>query len=339
MPHPPSPSFLLCHEQHSSFQQHSPTLITTPSSPSIFSDNHLFSHHDHLLSLLSKETATHFTPSPSHHVVRWISTLSHFHGFAPLTTVLAVNYFYRFVNRRSFQSEDKPWRTQLTAIACVSLAAKVEETRVPLLLELQVEESKFVFEANTIHTMELLVLSTLEWKMNPVTPICFFQHFLTRLALKPHLHWEFLCGCQHVLLSVIADSRVMSYLPSTLAAAIMIHVIEEIEPLNAWEYRNQLLGLLRSSEEQVNECYKLILGLLVCCEGIHNPGQRRKRFSEPSSPDGVIDASFCCESSNDSWSVASLSVEPDFKRRKAQDQQMRLPSVDRVSIGVLNIPR
>lgn len=92
-------------------------------------------------------------------------------------------------------------------------------------------------------------------------------------------------------------------------------------------------------QEQVNECYKLMLGLLVCCEGIHHPGQRRKRFSEPSSPDGVIDASFCCESSNDSWSVASLSVEPEFKRRKAQDQQMRLPSVDRVSIGVLNIPR
>ncbi|BAU00245.1 hypothetical protein VIGAN_10182300 [Vigna angularis var. angularis] len=98
--------------------------------------------------------------------------------------------------------------------------------------------------------MELLVLSTLEWKMNPVTPICFFQHFLTRLDLKRHLHWEFMCGCQHVLLSVIADSRVMSYLPSTLSAAIMIHVIEEIEPLNAAEYRSQLLGLLKSNEDK-----------------------------------------------------------------------------------------
>jgi len=147
MPHPPSPSFLLCHEQHSSFQQHSPTLISTPSSPSIFSDNHLFSQHDHLLSLLSKETETHFNPSPCHHVVRWISTLSHFHGFAPLTTVLAVNYFYRFLSRRSFQRKDKPWRTQKVAVACVSLAAKVEETRVPLLLELQVRfpTSPFVF--------------------------------------------------------------------------------------------------------------------------------------------------------------------------------------------------
>ncbi|CAJ1929480.1 unnamed protein product [Sphenostylis stenocarpa] len=339
MPHPPSPSFLLCHEQHSSFQQHSPTLLNTQFSPSIFSDNHCFSQHDHLLSLLSKETKTHFTLSPRHDVVRWISTLSHFHGFAPLTTVLAVNYFHRFVTSISFQSEDKPWMTQLAAVACVSLAAKVEEIRVPLLLDLQLEESKFVFEAKTIQGMELLVLSTLEWKMNPVTPISFFQHVLTRLALKRHLLWEFQYRCERVLLSVIVDSRVMSYLPSTLAAAIMIHVIKEIEPLNAKEYRNQLLGLLKSSEEQVNECYKLILGLLVRCEGIHNLAQRRKRLAEPISPGGVIDASFSCENSNDSWSVASLSLEPVFKRRKAQDQQMRLPSVNRVSINALNTPR
>jgi len=40
----------------------------------------------------------------------------------------------------------------------------------------------------------------------------------------------------------------MSYLPSTLAAAIMIHIIKEIEPLNATEYQNQLPGLLKTSE-------------------------------------------------------------------------------------------
>ncbi|KAG5061216.1 Cyclin-D3-2 [Glycine soja] len=334
MPQPHSPSFLLCQQHYSfSFQQHSQTL--TPPSPFTFPDNH---QHDHLLSLLSKQRATHSSFSPRHDVVRWISTVSDFHAFAPLTTVLAVNYFDRFVTTLRFQSEQKPWMTHLAALACVSLAAKVEETRVPLLFDFQVGESKFLFEAKTIQKMELLVLSTLEWKMNPVTPISFFQHFLARLGLKRHLHSEFLCRCQRLLLSVIADSRVMSYLPSTLAAAITIHIIKEIEPLNATEYQNQLPGLLKTSEEQVNECYKLMLGLYVSSNGIHN--LRRKRLSEPSSsPDGVIDASFSCDSSNDSWTVASPSVEPVFKRRKPQDQQMRLPSVNRVVIDVLNTPR
>lgn len=39
----------------------------------------------------------------------------------------------------------------------------------------------------------------------------------------------------------------MSYLPSTLAAATMIHVIKEIEPFNATQYIDQLLGLLKIS--------------------------------------------------------------------------------------------
>lgn len=40
----------------------------------------------------------------------------------------------------------------------------------------------------------------------------------------------------------------MSYLPSTLAAAAMIHVIKEIEPFNATEYIDQLMGLLKINE-------------------------------------------------------------------------------------------
>ncbi|XP_027362246.1 cyclin-D3-2-like [Abrus precatorius] len=344
MPRQHSPSFLLCQEQYP-FQQHSPT--NHHSSPLTLFHNDSFFQHHHLLSLLAKERPTHFrshtdaTLSPRQDAVRWIFRVSSLYAFTALTTVLAVNYFDRSVTSVRFQS-DKPWMAQLVAVACLSLAAKMEETQVPLLLDLQVEESKFVFEPKTIQRMELLVLSTLKWKMNPVTPISFFQHLVTRLGLKSHLHWEFLCRCERVLLSVIADSRVMSYLPSTLAAATMIHVIEEIESFNALECRNQVLGLLNSSEEQVNECYKLMLKKLVCCEGIHNLCQKRKRLSEPSSPGGVIDASFSCESSNDSWAVASsvtLSLEPVFKKSKVQEQQMRLPLVNHVSVDVLSSPR
>lgn len=95
-------------------------------------------------------------------------------------------------------------------------------------------------------------------------------------------------------------------------------------------------------QEQVNLCYKLMLKMLVFHEGVYGLKQKRKYLCEPSSPGGVIDASFSCDSSSDSWTVASsvsLSLEPLFKRSRAQDQQMRLPSVNRVSIDVLNSPR
>lgn len=69
--------------------------------------------------------------------VEWMLNVVHYYSFSPLTAVLAVNYLDRFLH--SFQSHgEKPWMTQLAAVACVSLAAKVEETHVPLLLDLQV---------------------------------------------------------------------------------------------------------------------------------------------------------------------------------------------------------
>ncbi|KAE9607789.1 hypothetical protein Lal_00013412 [Lupinus albus] len=312
-------------------------------------ENDLLWEHEELVYLISKERETHFTHlifdgSLEEHrfeAVNWISKVCAHFGFSALTTVLSVNYFDRFITNLTFQN-DKPWMTQLVAVACLSLAAKMEETHVPLLLDLQVEESRFVFEAKTIQRMELIVLSTLKWRMSPVTPISFFEHIVRRLGLKSRLHWEFLWRCERILLNVIADSSVMSYLPSMLAAATMIHVIKEIEPFNATHYIDQLLGLLKISEEQVSQCHKLILKLLVCNERIHNLRQKRKRLSRPSSPGGVIDASFSCDSSNDSWtneSLVSHSREPLFKKSRAQEQKMRLPSVNRVSIDVHNIPR
>lgn len=168
----------------------------------------------------------------------------------------------------------------------------------------------------------------------------------------------------------------MRYLPSTLAVAIMIRVISEVEPLNAMEYRNQLMVLLKINEvcvisfsctlraatswfckisywiwwipeqilgvifqEQVNECYKLILKVFSSNEDIHNINQKRKRSS---SPDGVIDVCFSSDYSNDSWAKASslsLSLEPMFKRSKVLEQQIQLPSMNCVSIDVLHSPR
>ncbi|KAI7982824.1 Cyclin-D3-1 [Camellia lanceoleosa] len=58
-----------------------------------------------------------------------------------------------------------------------------------------VEESKFVFEAWIIQRMELLVLSTLQWKMNSLTPLSFVDHIVRRFGLKTDLHLEFLWRC------------------------------------------------------------------------------------------------------------------------------------------------
>ena len=68
----------------------------------------------------------------------------------------------------------------------------------------------------------------------------------------------------------ISDSRSVSYLPSILATATMLHVIKEVEPRNQLEYQNQLMAVLKTSEVCMLLprflCFIVILNLLLCEE-------------------------------------------------------------------------
>ncbi|EAZ44579.1 hypothetical protein OsJ_29198 [Oryza sativa Japonica Group] len=68
--------------------------------------------------------------------VSWILKVQEYNGFLPLTAYLAVNYMDRFLSLRHLP-EGQGWAMQLLAVACLSLAAKMEETLVPSLLDLQ----------------------------------------------------------------------------------------------------------------------------------------------------------------------------------------------------------
>ncbi|GFZ21489.1 similar to CYCLIN D3;2 [Actinidia rufa] len=208
----------------------------------------LFWEEEELTSLLSKEQQNHLynhlETNPSldfarREAVEWVLKVNAYYSFSALTAILAVNYFDRFVLSFQIQRE-KPWMSQLAAVACLSLAAKVEETQVPL----QVEETKYVFEAKTIQRMEILVLSTLQWRMNPVTPLSFLDHITRRLGFKNNLCWEFLRRCESLILCLVPDSRFMCYLPSVLASATMLHIVNSLEPCFALDCQNQLLGTL-----------------------------------------------------------------------------------------------
>ncbi|KAL3646324.1 hypothetical protein CASFOL_011504 [Castilleja foliolosa] len=265
--------------------------------------------------------------------VKWMLSVIGYYGFSALTAVLAVNYYDRFIASLCFQ-KDKPWMSQLAAVACLSIAAKVEETQVPLLLDLQVEECKYLFEAKTIQRMELLVLTSLKWKMNPVTPMSYFDHFARRFGIIKNLHWDFLKRCESVMLLIITDCRLVHYHPSVIACATMIYVIREIETTDALEYQNRIINVLETSKEKINDCHKLIVEA-VTNDHSRKSRHKRKYSSIPNSPSGVIDAYFSSDSSIDSWAVGSLvssSPEPFFKRSKGQDQHMRLASM----VGMAN---
>ncbi|XP_022869376.1 cyclin-D3-3-like isoform X2 [Olea europaea var. sylvestris] len=262
--------------------------------------------------------------------VEWILKVNAHYGFSALTAILAVNYLDRFLYRLHFQ-KDKPWMIQLAAVTCLSLAAKVENTN-------------YVFEPKTIQRMELLVLSALKWRMNPVTPLSFLDHTIRRLGLKSYIHLEFVRKCENLIFSIMPDSRFARYLPSVVATATMLRFIHQVEPCTAAiDYENQLLGILKINMEQVKDCSELISETSKT-----GPFLQKRGFCEvPSSPNGMDALSFSSDSSSDSCGVASCisssasssAHQPLLKKRRVQEQQMKLPSLSRVIVDAVGSPR
>ncbi|KZV56194.1 hypothetical protein F511_13798 [Dorcoceras hygrometricum] len=292
-----------------------------------FLEQKLLGDDEELRCLLAKEKGngvwSGFEPSPSRaEAVEWILKVTGYYSFYALTAVLAVNYLDRFLY--SFRSHmEKPWMTQLVAVACLSLAAKVEETQAPLLLDLQVEEAKYVFESKTIQRMELLVLSTLEWKMNPVTPHSYLDYISRSLGLKSSFSEHILRRSECLLLSIISDSGFVCHLPSALATATMLYVINSVEPTTGVQYQDHLINILGTNKEKVEDCCRFIQD--VATSAHFYSSNKRKFGSSPFSPNGVLDVPSSSESSNDSWAVRSIasvssSPEPMPKKVKSQSQ-------------------
>jgi cyclin D1/2/4 len=134
--------------------------------------------------------------------VRWIQKVQSFYNYGPLTVALAVNYMDRFLSRHHLP-QGKDWMLQLLSVACISLAAKMEESEVPILLDLQVEQVEHVFEAHTIQRMELLVLSTLEWRMSVMTPFSYIDYFFHKLGISNLLLRALLSRVSEIVLKAI----------------------------------------------------------------------------------------------------------------------------------------
>ncbi|KAI4321506.1 hypothetical protein MLD38_034876 [Melastoma candidum] len=279
--------------------------------------------------LLQSVRSDRFLENARAEAVEWMMKVHSYYGFSVPTAVLAVNYLDRFLFKFHCEAGDEDkwslqrkqqqerWMTQLTAVACLSLAAKVEETQVPLLLDLQVDGSRDLFDAKTVRKMELLVLSTLQWRMNPVTPLSFLDHFARRLGLKGLLCQEFIRGSELVMLHVIPDPRFLRYLPSAMAAAVMLHIVDSFDPSTKARYLDQLSGTIHGIEKGImDECRDLVSELAARDRTLshrqHHSFKRKYGATTtqhiPGSPRGVADACFSCpssdsECSSDSWLV------------------------------------
>ncbi|KAL3511248.1 hypothetical protein ACH5RR_030649 [Cinchona calisaya] len=194
--------------------------------------------------------------------IAWIVKVQRYYGFQPLTAYLSVNYFDRVLYSRRLP-QTKGWSLQLLSVACLSLAAKMEEPLVPSLLNLQVEGAKHLFEPRTIIRMEFLVLSTLDWKLRSITPFTFISFFAYKVDPSGTYTSFLISRASDIILSHIQDVIFLEYRPSCIAAVTILSAARDL-PIFSFlspEYAESWCdGLHR---EKIISCYHLVQQIMV----------------------------------------------------------------------------
>ncbi|XP_028789709.1 cyclin-D4-1-like [Neltuma alba] len=210
--HPPSPSSYL--------PLYSPPSEEITIGELIDVESHLMPSQDYLNRL--RDCPIDFTNRQKS--TNWIFKVHAHYQFRPVTALLSVNYFDRFLSCSSLPPAG--WPFQLLSVACLSLAAKMEERRIPNLLDLQIFDPGFVFESKSVQRMELWIMSQLNWRLRSVTPFDYLHYFFSKLPAsssdpKPGSATRLFRASQFIL----TTTRVLDFLrfaPSSIAAAAVL---------------------------------------------------------------------------------------------------------------------
>ncbi|KAK8956953.1 Cyclin-D5-1 [Platanthera zijinensis] len=247
--------------------------------------------------------------------IQWILKMKESFGFCPQTVYMAVSYFDRFLMRRSIDNEQS-WVVQLLSVACISLAAKMEEVMPPSLIEYQTE--KCYFDAITIQRMELFVLSTLEWRMSSVAPFSYLRFFTNKFFHGSNFSRDLLSKSIGFIFSVLEEINLVEFRASVIAAAAVLAALDMKLTRQAFESKLNsvtFLGFMETEkpksdivdsllpQELVYSCYKLMTW------------ESKKR----SAASCTLDSSDLSESSLDDMSDCGSLVAGNSSKRKRTD--------------------
>ncbi|KAF3781154.1 Cyclin-D1-2 [Nymphaea thermarum] len=159
-----------------------------------------------------------------------VETAGSFLGFRPLTVYLAVNYMDRFLSVHDFPTNG--WTYELLSVACLSLAAKMEESGAPSLPVIQrAGLGRHFFEPDSLFRMEIVILSKLNWKLRSVTPFSFIELFARKVNPSQEHNGAIVSRGIQLILSIIRVVDFENFRPSSVAAAAVLLAAREIQKL------------------------------------------------------------------------------------------------------------
>ncbi|KGN48606.1 cyclin-D5-1 isoform X2 [Cucumis sativus] len=187
--------------------------------------------------------------------VEWILKSRVLFGFQFHTAYLSISYFDRVLSIRNLQK--RSWIFRLLAVGCLSLAAKMEESKTPKLSSLQVEG--FDMESKAIQRMELYILNTLGWRMSSVTPFSYLQYLIRTIFVD--YNWQgLLSKAAKFVMATVKEINLVDHRPSIIAAASLLASSDTRMTREQMELKLKAITSFGSLEyEDVFFCYNLML--------------------------------------------------------------------------------
>ncbi|KAK9267833.1 hypothetical protein L1049_010269 [Liquidambar formosana] len=182
-------------------------------------------------------------------------------NFDPFIPYLAVNYMDRFISTQEMP-QGKPWIVRLVVIACLSLSSKMKNTHFSL-SDFQREEG-FIFDAQTIQRMEILVLTALKWRMRSITPFSFLHFFVSLFELKdPPLMRALKDRATDIIFKAHHEIKLVEFKPSIIAASALLSACHELFPLQFTSFNNAISSCEYVNKERLLSCFGVMEEMVV----------------------------------------------------------------------------
>ncbi|KQK21420.1 hypothetical protein BRADI_1g60647v3 [Brachypodium distachyon] len=217
--------------------------------------------------------------------IDWICKVQARYSFGPLCVYLAVNYLDRFLSSK-----------QLPACG-----------------------TKYVFEANAIQRMEVLLLSALEWRMHSVTPFSYIAYFLNKFNEEKPLTNDLVSRSTDLILDTLKVTKFLQFRPCEIAAAVALSVAAEARSV---DFHSALAGSKIPLDKQ---------NARRCHEAIQEMALVKKNTNTSASPSAVLDAT-CFSVESDDNRIPGISLQT-IDSSNVNDNQACSPASKRTKLS------
>ncbi|XP_057470528.1 putative cyclin-D6-1 [Actinidia eriantha] len=285
-----------------SFEEHRPdTVLALFADESDYMPSHYFSH-----GLESND----FRISVRHEAISLILQVQFSCNLDPIIPYLAISYVDRFISKQEIWNEGSSWIARLLAISCLSLAAKMKNTDLSI-SDLQRDEG-FICDSQSIRRMELLILTTLNWKMRSITPFSFLYFFLSLFDFEdPPLIQGLRDRASEIIFRSHYEIKILEYKPSIIAASALLCASQELFPLQFPGFRAAMASCEYVDKEKLLNC-----SILMEEMGMDRYKSAFDSVSNSTTPINVVDRLCTTSESENTTSNAVIAQSDTIKRRK-----------------------